>query len=104
MRLARYAVDGTLADLVRHVWVPRWQLPPGEVVEQGVLDYPSANLVIEADAAALHGPEAGRSHRRLEGTGWAFGALLQPGVARLLDARADARADRQLGAARTSCG
>ena len=84
VRLARYVVDPTLADLVRHVWVPRWQLPPGAVVEQGVLDYPSANLVIEADAAGLHGPEAGRSHRRLEGAGWAFGVLLQPGVARLL--------------------
>ena len=84
VRLARYVVDASLADLVRHVWVPRWQLPPGTVVDQGVLDYPSANLVIEPDAGAMYGPEAGRSHRRLEGTGWAFGALLQPGVARLL--------------------
>jgi AraC-like DNA-binding protein len=40
--------------------------------------------VIEADAAGLYGPELGRSHRRLEGNGWAVGALLQPGVARLL--------------------
>jgi AraC-like DNA-binding protein len=40
--------------------------------------------VIEADAAALFGPELGRGHQRLEGTGWAFGALLQPGVARLI--------------------
>ncbi len=56
----------------------------GVVVEQGVLEYPSANLVIEAEAAALYGPALGRGHQRLEGTGWAFGALLQPGVARLL--------------------
>ena len=54
VRLARYVVDRSLADLVRHVWVPRWQLPPGAVVEQGVLDYPSANLVIEPDAGALY--------------------------------------------------
>ena len=84
VRLARYAVDRAVADLVRHVWVPRWQLPAGVVVEQGVLEYPSANLVIEADAAALYGPELGRGHQRLEGAGWAFGALLQPGVARRL--------------------
>ncbi len=84
VRLARHAVGEAVADLVRHVWVPRWRLAPGVVVEQGVLDYPSANLVIEADAAGLYGPELGRSHRRLHGTGWAFGALLQPGVARLL--------------------
>lgn len=84
VRLARHGVAAAVADLVRHVWVPRWRLPPGVVVEQGVLDYPSANLVIEADAAGLYGPELGRSHQRLEGTGWAVGALLQPGVARLL--------------------
>lgn len=84
VRLARLSVGAAIADLVRHVWVPRWRLPDGGVVEQGVLEYPSANLVIEADAAAIHGPHIGRSSRRLEGTGWAFGALLQPGVARLL--------------------
>ncbi|RXZ72282.1 AraC family transcriptional regulator [Agromyces albus] len=84
VRLSRLAVAPEVAELVRHVWIPRWSLPPGVVVEQGVLEYPSANLVIEAGGAALHGPELGRGHRRLEGTGWAFGALLQPGVARLL--------------------
>src|SRR5215204_5928221 len=57
-----------VADLLRHVWIPRWNLPPGVVVEQGVLEYPSANLVIEADAAALYGPELGRGVQRLEGT------------------------------------
>ena len=30
------------------------------------------------------GEALGRGHQRLEGAGWAFGALLQPGVARLL--------------------
>jgi AraC-like DNA-binding protein len=84
VRLARLAVAPEVAELVRHIWIPRWNLPPGVVVEQGVLEYPSANLVIEAGTAALHGPELVRGHRRLEGTGWAFGALLQPGVARLL--------------------
>jgi AraC-like DNA-binding protein len=84
VRLARLAVDPTIAHLVRHVWIPRWQLSPGVVVEQAALDYPSANLVIEADAAGLYGPELGHSRQRLEGAGWAFGALLQPGVARLL--------------------
>lgn len=84
VRLSRLAVGPAAADLVRHVWIPRWHLPPGVVVEQGVLEYPSANLVIEADAAGLYGPELGRGHQRLDGTGWAFGALLQPGVARLL--------------------
>jgi AraC-like DNA-binding protein len=87
VRLARHPPSPAVAELVRHFWVPRWRLPPGLVVDQDVLEYPSANLVIEADAAALHGPERGRGRRRLAGTGWAFGALLQPGVARRLMAR-----------------
>lgn len=87
VRLARYPPSPSVADLVRHFWVPRWRLPSGTAVEQGVLEYPSANLVIEPDAAALHGPEPGRGRRRLEGAGWAFGALLQPGVARRLMSR-----------------
>ncbi|MBM7829816.1 AraC-like DNA-binding protein [Agromyces cerinus] len=84
VRLARHAVSTDLEGLVRHIWIPRWRLPPGIVVEQGVLDYPSANLVVERHAAALYGPELGRSHQRLEGEGWAFGVLLQPGVAHRL--------------------
>jgi len=84
VRLARHAVSPDLAQLVRHVWIPRWHLPPGVVIEQGVLEYPSANLVIDASSAALHGPALGRGFQRLEGDGSAFGALLQPGVAHLL--------------------
>lgn len=84
VRLARYSVSPELATLVRHVWVPRWRLPAGVVVEQGVLEYPSTNLVIDHHSAALHGPELGRGHQRLEGEGWAFGVLLQPGVAHRL--------------------
>lgn len=84
VRLARYSVSPEFASLVRHVWVPRWRLPPGAVVEQGVLEYPSANLVIDHETAALYGPELGRGHQRLEGEGWAFGVLLQPGVAHRL--------------------
>ncbi|WP_448003618.1 helix-turn-helix domain-containing protein [Agromyces bauzanensis] len=84
IRLTRFAVDRRIAHLVRHVWVPRWRLPPGVVVRQGVLEYPSANLVVEAHAAGVYGPALGRGDERLEGSGWAFGALLQPGVARRL--------------------
>ena len=73
-----------LGHLVRHVWIPRWHLPPGVVIEQGVLEYPSANLVIDETTAALHGPALGRGFQRLEGEGAAFGVLLQPGVAHLL--------------------
>jgi len=84
VRLTRHAVSADLDGLVRHIWIPRWRLQPGIVIEQGVLDYPSANLVVEPHAAALYGPELGRSRQHLEGEGWAFGVLLQPGVAHRL--------------------
>src|SRR5918993_4425092 len=54
VRLARLPVGPAVAELVRHVWIPRWQLPPGMAVEQGVLEYPSANLVVEPESAALY--------------------------------------------------
>lgn len=84
VRLARFPAPPAVAHVVRHFWVPRWRLPDGVVVEQGVLEYPSANLVVELSRAALHGPSIGRGRSRLEGEGWAVGALLQPGVAGLI--------------------
>ncbi|SFR71905.1 transcriptional regulator, AraC family [Agromyces sp. CF514] len=84
VRLARLAPSPDLTGIVRHFWVPRWRLPEGVVIEQGILEYPSANLVVEPRTAALYGPERGRGVQRLEGAGWAVGALLQPGVAHLL--------------------
>lgn len=73
-----------LAPLVRHYWIPRWRLPAGQTVRQGVLEYPATNLVIEAQTARLYGAHRGRSERELEASGWAFGALLQPGTGRRL--------------------
>ncbi|MCD5347961.1 AraC family transcriptional regulator [Agromyces sp. S2-1-8] len=84
VRLARFPAPAAVAHVVRHFWVPRWRLPAGVVIEQGVLEYPSANLVVEPDGTALHGPSIGRGVSRLEGEGWAVGALLQPGVAGLI--------------------
>lgn len=73
-----------LAPLVRHYWIPRWQLPAGQTVRQGVLEYPATNLVIEATTARLYGAHRGRSERELQASGWAFGVLLQPGMGRQL--------------------
>jgi AraC-like DNA-binding protein len=70
------------AAFVRHYWLPRWSLPSGEVRREAVLEYPSANLAIEPRMAALHRAARGLSTRTLTGSGWAFGALLRPGVAR----------------------
>ncbi|MFK4730620.1 helix-turn-helix domain-containing protein [Agromyces mediolanus] len=82
--MTRHAPAPALAALVRHYWIPRWTLPPGRSVTQRVLEYPSANLVVEGGEAAVWGPSPGLGSRTLTGSGWAFGVLLQPGVAPLL--------------------
>ena len=37
----RFELGSDLADLVRHVWVPQWAVPDGEVRPQRVLSYPA---------------------------------------------------------------
>lgn len=82
VRIARLAPGASAASFVRHYWLPRWELPVGRSVRQDVLEYPTANLVVEPDGAALFRAHRGLSTRTLEGSGWAFGVLLRPGVAR----------------------
>ena len=82
--IERYWARDPAAALVRHYWVPRWNLPKGEQLRQDVLEYPTTNIVIEDGVARLHRAHRGRSTRTLAGSGWAFGAMLQPGTARML--------------------
>lgn len=70
------------AAFVRHYWLPRWRLADGASLRQQVLEYPTANLVVEEDEVALHRARRGLSVQTLRGQGWAFGAMLRPGVAR----------------------
>lgn len=67
-----------LAHLLRWVWVPRWDLAPGQRLVQELLPFPASNLVVEPDGGTLYGPTTGASERVLEGCGWAVGALLRP--------------------------
>jgi AraC-like DNA-binding protein len=78
----RYWPGRAAVPFVRHYWVPRWSLAADVTVRQDILEYPTANLVIEQDAAALYRARRGRSARVLAGAGWAFGVLLRPGAAR----------------------
>lgn len=82
VRIARLFPGDRAALFVRHYWLPRWELPAGTSIRQDVLEYPTANLVVEPDGAALFRAHRGLSTRILEGSGWAFGVLLHPGVAR----------------------
>jgi AraC-like DNA-binding protein len=84
VELKRFEVAPGLADLVRHVWIARWELPPGEVNQQRVLTYPTFNLVIMNGRAALYGPDPKLHVRKLSGRGWALGLLLRPAAGVLL--------------------
>jgi len=90
VELERFEAAPALADLVRHVWIARWQLPPGEVNRQRVLTYPTFNLVIAGGAAALYGPDPKIQIRALSGHGWALGLLLRPAAGVLLSSVAPA--------------
>lgn len=65
-------------DLVRHYWIPRWDLPDGVTERQRVLAYPACNLVVQPHGVTLAGPTSRATHRDLAGRSWAVGALLQP--------------------------
>lgn len=78
LTLDRLAPGAAVASLARHHWIARWSIPPGEVREQRVLEYPSGNLVLAPEGPLLAGPARGRSTVRLEAAGWVAGVLLQP--------------------------
>jgi AraC-like DNA-binding protein len=84
VELQRFEPEPALDDLVRHVWLAHWRLPPGEVAHQRVLTYPTFNLVVMAGGAALYGPNSKLQVRALSGTGQALGLLLRPAAGRLL--------------------
>jgi AraC-like DNA-binding protein len=86
VELERFEADPALAELVRHVWLVRWRLPPGQVTHQRVLTYPTFNLVVMDGTAVLYGPNPKLQVRTLSGTGRALGLLLRPAAGRLLAA------------------
>ncbi len=98
----RLTAGAGVADLVRHYWIPRWDLPDGQTKRQVVLGYPACNLVVEPGAITLSGPTSRVSHRDLAGSGWAVGALLLPAagpaVLALIDDWDGASADRRVAA------
>jgi AraC-like DNA-binding protein len=82
----RFELGDGLPDLVRHVWVPRWSVPDGEVRPQRVLTYPALNAVTMPEYARLFGPDSRIQVQELRGTGWAVGILFRPAAAPLVTA------------------
>jgi AraC-like DNA-binding protein len=71
-----------LVPFVQRIWSAEWKIPPGESRTQPILPYPSANIVIAGGQAMVIGVVTRAAVQRLEGTGHAFGAKLQPGALR----------------------
>lgn len=84
VRIDRVELDDRFDAVARQVWVPRWSLPEGVVVDQPVLQYPAVNVVVEATEAAVHLPIEGVGVRHLVGTSWAAGVLMRPGAGALV--------------------
>lgn len=82
--IERFELGTRLSELVRHVWIVRWQVPAGEISRQRVLTYPAFNLVVMGRSAALFGPNPKVEVRELSGQGWAVGLLLRPAAGPLL--------------------
>lgn len=86
--VAAYPPAADLADRVRFTWVPVWDIPPGQVWEQQVLQYPSCQLVVAHDYDRCYGVVRGLSRVTLAGRGWVFGTALAPGAGWLVAGRA----------------
>lgn len=80
----RFELGSGTAELVRHVWVVRWNIAPGEVRPQRVLSYPAFNAVLEPGHARLFGPDPRLDVQELRGQAWAVGVLFRPGAASVL--------------------
>lgn len=76
----RYAPSAALETLVRHYWVPVWDLPSGRTVVEQVLQYPTCLIVVAGDYARFYGVARGLSTVTLSGRSWAVGVMLQPGA------------------------
>ena len=80
----RFELGPGLGELVRHVWVVRWNLAEGEIRPQRVLSYPAFNVVVQAGGAVLAGPDPRVSVTELRGSGWGVGVLFRPAAGTLL--------------------
>lgn len=82
--IARVPPGPAAAELVRHYWIPQWDVPQGRFERQVVLAYPACNLVVQPESITLTGPTTLAGRRDLAGRSWAIGALLRPAAAPLV--------------------
>ena len=75
----RLAAPATIAPLVQHIWMVRWNLDEGASHVARTLPYPNVHIVVEDDQAQIHGINRGRFTRELKGKGSAIGVKFRPG-------------------------
>ncbi len=54
VELDRFEPEPALSELVRHVWLARWRLPPGEIALSYVFGLPDSMFMAAAHALADH--------------------------------------------------
>lgn len=82
----RHDPSPEVARLVSWYWLIQWDLDPGQVHDQAVLDHPVVNVVFSEGRADVHGVTRRRTSQRVSGQGWVLGTLFRPGCFRpLLD-------------------
>lgn len=84
IHMSRPAASPEFAGLVRRFWIPVWQVPPGQVYTQRVLQYPVCLMVVTAAYARFYGPASGLAGTPLSGDGWAAGVMFEPAAGALL--------------------
>lgn len=81
-RLQRLLPQGPAAAYIRHYWLIEWNLPPGAVHTQEVLEHPTVNVVLQPGRSVVSVAGAERSQQRLEGRDEVLGMLFRPGLFR----------------------
>lgn len=76
---ARVAPSATLAGVVQHFWIVRWDLRGHAPQVRETLPHPNVHLVIEPGRTRIQGVHSGRFTRILEGRGGVFGVKFRPG-------------------------
>jgi AraC-like DNA-binding protein len=73
-----------LAPLVEHLWLVRWEFPPGETFEAITLPHPVAHWTVEGDESVVRGVSQRPFARRLSGAGRVVAVKFRPAGLRWL--------------------
>jgi len=79
---ARIAPSATLAGVVQHFWIVRWDLRGAEPQVRETLPHPNLHITFDDGGARIQGIHSGRFTRVLEGQGGVFGVKFRPGAFR----------------------